>query len=172
MDEELPISENGSVWKEEAGSGARWIRFSLKEIMEATDTRGICLKVENHYGRMLGEPIRKKALQSFAKCVRVCVLVGGKHVYDGNIRMKFVNLGFVSRGCCCPLSDYNRSRSKIKITRNGGCLLHEQKVYATHESGAERKVMSSFALIRSESEEEKKMWTGNVLLLFCCAVSG
>lgn len=74
------------------------IYLSLEEMVKASDTRGAGLSLENRHGQMLVELFRKEALQSLAECVRNCVFVEEKQVYDGDIYMKFVRSGFVSGG--------------------------------------------------------------------------
>lgn len=44
-------------------------------------------------------------------------------------------------------------------------MLHEQKVYAKLEFGAERKMLNRFVLIRDESDKGEYMWVAKVLLL-------
>lgn len=51
-------------------------------------------------------------------------------------------------------------------------MLREQKVYASQDFGAERKVMNSSLLLRGESDEDEEKWVVKVLLLFCCDVGG
>lgn len=51
-------------------------------------------------------------------------------------------------------------------------MLPEQRAYATHESGAERKTVDTLVLVREESDEKKEMCVGKVLLPFCCVVRG
>lgn len=83
-------------------------------------------------------------------------LGGRKHVYDENTPMKFLKSDFVREGFCPTLSAYDRSWNGSKIPGTGNCVLHEQIVYAAHEAGAERKMMTSVQLIRGESGKKKR----------------
>lgn len=80
--------------------------------------------------------------------------------------MKLVNSGFVSGKACSNLNGYDRLRNRIKILQTAVYVLHEQRVYGTHDSGAERKLVNSFLLIKSEGSREKESRVGKVLLLF------
>lgn len=51
-------------------------------------------------------------------------------------------------------------------------MLHEPIAHATHELRAERRVINSFVLVKSASDEKEEIWVRSVLLLFCCAVRG
>lgn len=44
---------------------------------------------------------------------------------------------------------------------------HEQRLYGTHEFGAEKKMMTRFVLIRSENGKPEEMWVEKVVFLFC-----
>lgn len=65
-------------------------------IVEATDTRGTDLPLQNRYGRIPSELFKKEAFQLLAEFVRECVLEKRRHVYDRGICIKFVKSGFVS----------------------------------------------------------------------------
>lgn len=41
-------------------------------------------------------------------------------------------------------------------------MLEEQRVYATHNSGAEKTALSIFVPIRREMDEEEKIWGAKV----------
>lgn len=97
-------------------------------------------------------------------------MVKERHVCDGDSRLKFLKPELVSGYVCATLSMYDKSRNRIEISENGRYVLHEQRVYATHELGSEREMMSFSLLIWSESDEEKETWVKKVLLLFCCVV--
>lgn len=140
--------------------------------MRATDTGGTGLSLQKRRGQMLVELLRKEALQTLAEYVRECVLVEGRHVCDGDIRMQVVQLGTVNARFCHTLSDYERLPNRIKISKTGVYVLHEQRMYATHEFGAKRKTMNSFMLIRDESDYEKETWVREVLFLLRCVVGG
>lgn len=81
----------------------------------------------------------------------------GGAVYNKGTRTKFVNLGLVSKLLCSTLIDCTVSQDKIKISEAGDCVLHEKRVYRTHEFGAWRRMMSSLVLIRVEKNIEKKI---------------
>lgn len=56
------------------------------------------------------------------------VLMGERLLNDKYIRMKLVHSWFPSGGFCSTLCDYDRSRTGIKVSENGGCLVLEQRV--------------------------------------------
>lgn len=62
-------------------SGARLDLLSLEKLVRATETGRTGFSLENVYGGMLVELFRKKTLQYFAKCVRVCTSVKTEHVF-------------------------------------------------------------------------------------------
>lgn len=84
--------------------------------------------------------------------------------------MKFLKSRFMSGGFFPASSDYDRSRIRTENFETGSSVLHEQKVYATHEFGAEKRMMESYVLVRDYSDEEKKISVGRVTLLFSCVV--
>lgn len=45
-------------------------------------------------------------------------------------------------------------------------MLGDQGVHATRASGAEKKTMDSFVLLKDKSYEEEQIWVRKVLLLF------
>lgn len=63
------------------------------------------------------------------------------------------------------LSDNSRSQKRINILETGDCERHEQRVYATHEFGAQKKMMNILVLIADKSDEEKEIRMERVL---CC----
>lgn len=79
--------------------------------------------------------------------------------------MKLVKLLFVVAEFCRTLSDYDRLRNTIKIPETGIYVFSEQRVYASHEFGTEKKMMNSFAPIIGESDEKKEIWVRIVLML-------
>lgn len=65
--------------------------------------------------------------------------------------------GFVGREFCSILSSYDRFRNRTRTPETEGYVLHEQRMYATHNSGAKRKMAGSFVLMGSEIDEEDDM---------------
>lgn len=45
----------------------------------------------------------------------------------------------------------------VKSGETGDCGLHEQRVYASNDFGAQRKVIANFVLIRGGSKEEDEL---------------
>lgn len=45
-------------------------------------------------------------------------------------------------------------------------------MFASHELGAERRIMNSFVTIRGGSDKEEARWVGKVLLQITCVVTG
>lgn len=130
--------------------------MSLEDIKKGTDTGGTSLSLENRYGEMLAELFRKPALLLFAEYVGAIFLVQGRHIYDGDTRVKSVKSGFVSEGFCSTSRDYDRSGNRINISETRGCVFHEHYVNAIQGFGAERKMIDSFVLMRDEYEEQKR----------------
>lgn len=158
------------------GGGGYLVRdgecLSLGELCGAIERAGEGTKVGNCFGEVLVDLFKKDVLVSFAKCVREWICVGDAHVCDGDIGMVFVKSGFIKGGFCPSLNDYDRDLNMIKIPESRGCVLHEQRVYANHEFGAQKKLLNSFVLIRGESEGMEEVWVGKVLLLFRCVEKG
>lgn len=109
----------------------------LEETVKATDTDGTGLSLQNRYGPMLAELFRKVVMQSLAECVREFISVEERREYDGDISIEAVNPVFVGGGFCL-LSNYDRSQNMTETSETGGSLLHEQRVYVSCESDAER----------------------------------
>lgn len=87
--------------------------------------------------------------------MRECALAKKRPSYDGDTRTKYMKSGCASAGFYFTLSDFDRPQKIIKTSEAGGCLLHEQRLYATHGFRAERKMMSSFVMFTGENDEEK-----------------
>lgn len=120
---------------------------------------------------MVVELFRKLVLQFLKEYVRENLLVERRHINDGDTRMKFRRSGVVSGKCCPTLSDDDKLRSRNSFSETRNCVLREPKMYVTHAFSAGRKTVSSFLLIRSESDEEEVIWLEKVLLLFRCVVA-
>lgn len=116
---------------------------------------------------MMLDFFRNEALLSLTKSVRECVLMNGRLVYDGIIRMMFGKLGFVDGGCCFIFSDYHRLRNETKIPETTDYALYEKRLYATHASGAERKVMRILCWSAVKRTKETK-YGGEK---YCCCVA-
>lgn len=68
--------------------------------------------------------------------------------------MMLVKLDFVGGKLCLTLSEYDRSRNRIKISGAGVCVLHEKRLYASYEFVADRKKTNIFVLIRAVVDKE------------------
>lgn len=63
------------------------------------------------------------------------------------------------------MKDYGRSRNRNEISETGGCVVDEEQVYATYESGAEKRTRKGSVLIGCTTYEEKVIW---VRKYYCC----
>lgn len=104
---------------------------------------------------MMIELFGKEALHSFAETPKDYVLVALRHLYDETARTVFVKSGFLSREFCSSLNEYNRLQNRIEISEIKGSVRLEKRLYATHESGAEKKMVNSFVTMRTKTEAEK-----------------
>lgn len=86
--------------------------------------------------------------------------------------MLFVKSGFPCGSFWHTLNEYGLAVSKIRCSRFTSCVLQEQRVCASHEFGAGRKIFSSFVLLRGRSDEEEEIWVAKVLLLTRCILEG
>lgn len=106
-------------------------------------------------------------MQSLSDCIGECASAGESHVYDGDTHLKFLKSGFWCAGYRFTVSDFDRSQNRTEISETGAHEVREQRVYETHLSGAERKKVNSFVLIRGESGEENKcVWEGTSFSFF------
>lgn len=88
----------------------------------------------------------------------------------GDVRVMFVKSGFTSEGFCPTLQVYDRAANKMGILRTEGCKMHEQRVYASRGLLAERKIFTSFVVVRNDRDVEKEIWVARVLFLCLCFV--
>lgn len=114
---------------------------------------------------MLAEQLREEELTFSAKCIREWILVDKSHVCDGKVQMMSVNSWLISGGRCCTLKNYNRPANKIRISRFEDCKMHEHRVYASREFGAERKMLNNFVLARGEGDGKKKSGGGGTVVV-------
>lgn len=111
------------------------ICLSLDETSKANDTTESGWSIGKRYERVLARLFKQKPLQSLPQYVREFVLEEQKLVYDGGSRKRSVESWLVSGVFCPTLNDYDKKRNRNSISETGGCVLQEQGVYATHESG-------------------------------------
>lgn len=97
------------------------------------------MSVQILYGRMPIELVREKSLRSFAKCVREWVLVDKSNACDGDVWVVLVKSGLIIESCCSTLKNYELAAEKTRISRTAYCKTHEQKMYASSESNADRR---------------------------------
>lgn len=96
---------------------------------------------------MLAELLRERVLRSSAKSMEKWVSVGRIHVYDGDIRVMFLEPGFVRGGSCATLKSYSLAANKTRILRTGDCEVHAQRVYSTKEFDAGKKMLNIVVVV-------------------------
>lgn len=111
-------------------------------------------------------------MASLAKSVTELLSLDGVCVFDGGLRMVLVKLGLTSGGFCPNFDHYDRALNVLRASIVQRCAEHEQKVYASSESEAQKMMLISFVLIRSERNGGEEMRAGKVLLLFPCSMKG
>lgn len=52
--------------------------------------------------------------------------------------------------------------NRITIPKISDCVLHEQKVYASHKFGGEKNILRAFVVVRGESDEGEEIWVAKV----------
>lgn len=121
---------------------------------------------------MLTAMFEKKALQSFAECVKKCAAVRGRDVYTDDICTNLVESVFWSGGVCPTLTDYDTSRNKANVSKTEDCELQELKVYETHGFDTGKKMINSSVLTRRESDKEAAIWKGKYSCDILCVLRG
>lgn len=139
---------------------------SLEDLLEAFESRRTGLSVGNSYARMLVDLLCEETLNSFAKCTKEWVLVDRSRVYDEDTRMMVLKSGFISAAFCRTLKTSDLGVNKSRISRTEGCGWHEQRVYASREFAAERKMLNFIVVLRGEGDEEEEILVAMVLS-FC-----
>lgn len=116
------------------------------------------LYVGSSCGWTLYESFCEKRLSGlFAICMRDCDLVKRSNICDEDIRVWFLKSVFLSRGCCSGLKCFDRVANKIKNLRTSDWKFHEQKVYASYEFGAEKKLSSNYMIVGDGCGKEKEI---------------
>lgn len=92
------------------------------------------------------------------------------YLCDGDVQAMFVRSGFIGRGYRPTLKTSGRAANNIRISRTEVYKMHEQKVCAILEFGAERKILNSFVAVGGDSDEGEEIWVARVLLLCRCSV--
>lgn len=70
--------------------------------------------------------------------------------------MIFVKSGLLNGGYSFTLKNYNRSANEIRISRTEYCEMYKQRVDASRELGAERKLLSSSVVDRMTVMERER----------------
>lgn len=106
------------------------IHMSLEEMVKATETGITGLSLKNRNGRMLVQLFRQEAMQSLAGCVRRCVLMERKSIYNGYIRMKFVKSESANRGVCPISRDYTECGIELVFLRlDLVCCMNKERMF-------------------------------------------
>lgn len=141
----LVARSNFFNWEDGEDYQYKWYRFRIRKPRRASTRYAV----------------RKESSQSSAKCAKECVLVDIRHVSDGDTGRLFVKSVFASKRFCYTLRVYATFRNKIKVSETAECVLRDQRVYADHKSGADRKMMNSFVLLIDGRKDVKEIWKGN-----------
>lgn len=118
---------------------------------------GTALTAEEFSSRVLAWLRGGEKLASFAKCVKELMCVDGGHVLDGNVRVLFVKSGFISRGFFSSLDDYDRALNVLRALSVEESVKVEQRVYASPEFGAQRKLSNSSVLIPEKRDGREEI---------------
>lgn len=92
--------------------------------------------------------------------------VDGVLVFSGDERMVLVKSRFINEKLRYSIDDYGGALNVLRAWRTEGCALCEQKAYADQKSGAQKKLLNLFVLMRGESNGMDRVWVGKGLLLF------
>lgn len=79
---------------------------------------------------------------------------------------------FMSGGGCRLLKNYDLAANRKRTLRTENCGVLEQRAYASREFGAERKMLTSFVVVRGDGDEQEEIWVARVLLLCRCPLKG
>lgn len=141
------------------GGGGYLVRngvcVSIKQLAKAVERAEAALDLESLVCRVLAWLCKWDLLASFAKCVREWMCVDGLRVIDGNVRMVFVKSSFIPEGCLSSLHDYDRALNIVRASTVEGFAKHERRVYADLESGARRKLLKGFLLLKEKGNGSK-----------------
>lgn len=113
-----------------------------------------------------------EGLPSFPKCDRERMCLDGVRVFHGDVRMIFPKSELTDEGFSLSSSDYGKALNVTGASNVKRNVKHEQKAYANHKFGAQRKRLSSFVSVRRERNERNEMWAGRVLVLLSCLATG
>lgn len=88
--------------------------------------------------RVLGEPLSGDYPASLLNGVRKLICVDGVPGLDRDVRMVVANLAFMGGGFYSSLDEYDGALDVLRAWRTERCVLHEQRVYADQNFGAQK----------------------------------
>lgn len=94
--------------------------------------------------------------------------VGCACVFDETVGSDSVKSEFNDGGCCLSPAHLCEAFNVARVSRTATGVTNEQKIYASHESGAQERLSNIFVLIRRDSSYGKEVRVESVLLLFRC----
>lgn len=77
---------------------------------------------------------------------------------------------FICAGTCSSLNDYDRALNVARASNREKWAKRQEKVYASPESGAQRKMLNTTVLILGNRDGREEVRAEQMLLMFRCAV--
>lgn len=124
--------------------------LALEHMTKTAERAKVALTVEDFFAGTVLRWAKGRSYSYSTECVRERVCVDGVRVLDEDVRTVVVKSVFISGGSCPNLDDYDGSFNVVKAFSVKAYVKCAQRIYANPELPAQKKMLSSFVLIRGE----------------------
>jgi len=111
-------------------------------------------------------------LQVYGDLLHEYISCDNPNYHEGDIKLEFVQSGFVKGGFIPDLSDYNRAKNYISLDKMQSCLQYRQRIYGTTSFGPTKASRFSYVLMKGEQDGQEELWVAKVLCLFHISIGG
>lgn len=136
---------------------AKWVCVLRKQLPETVERAKAARSSEKFFGGVLTGLCKGRKVASLERCLGERTGVSGVLVSDRDVPMVLMKLGFISKGFCYSLEDYDRALNVAKASRAAQCVEHEHIDYANSEFEAQRKMSDSFVRLREERDGREEV---------------
>lgn len=143
-----------------------------RRVWNGAERAGAAVPVERSLGTGLHELFSGEGLAFYVKCVSGRLCANCLRGLGGVVGMVLVKSGLIRGGFYHILDDYDGVVNVRRVWQSECCVLREWRAHAGQQLGAQKKLVSSFVLIRRESDGNEAMWVERVPLLFWCFIKG
>lgn len=112
--------------------------LTLGELSSEAEIEEASVTLERSLPRVRGELFSGEVLSPFLGCVEKGMCVHRKCVYDGTVRMGFLELEHIRGGTCSFLEVYRGAFNVLRAWRSERCVAPEQRISASQQLRAQK----------------------------------